>query len=174
MALPPLLSLPLPSLVTLPSLPRTSCNPPPPTRCLQEHNDTLLAVLLATVTKGAAACNEIVDKVGGWVGRRAGVGWEQCWACWWVGGRVGGRRQHVCSQHWPAPPHPQPCCPRHTLIPRRGLLWYAVLQCNLAFDRISLKGGRKGGGGGGGGGGSTIGLGLPMGMLGGMGSAGFL
>jgi hypothetical protein len=50
-----------------------------------------------------------------------------------------------------------------------------VLQCNLAFDRISLKGGRKGGGGGGGGGGgSTIGLGLPMGMLGGIGSAGFL
>ncbi len=32
---------------------------------LQEHNDTLLAILLSTVTKGAAACNEIVDKVGG-------------------------------------------------------------------------------------------------------------
>ena len=40
-------------------------------------------------------------------------------------------------------------------------------QCNLAFDRVSLKGGRKGGGGGGGGMGSTIGLGLPMGLLGG-------
>lgn len=43
-------------------------------------------------------------------------------------------------------------------------------QCNLAFDRVSLKGGRKGGGGGMG---STIGLGLPMGMLGG-GAPGFL
>ncbi|KAL4439478.1 hypothetical protein ABPG77_008807 [Micractinium sp. CCAP 211/92] len=63
-----------------------------------DHNDTLLSILLATVTKGTAACNEVVDK------------------------------------------------------------------CNLAFDRISLKGGRKGGGGGMG---STIGLGLPLGMLGG-------
>ncbi|EFN52982.1 hypothetical protein CHLNCDRAFT_58697 [Chlorella variabilis] len=63
-----------------------------------EHNDTLLAILLAAVTKGTASCNEIVDK------------------------------------------------------------------CNLAFDRVSLKGsGRKGGGMG-----STIGL--PMGMLGGLGS----
>ncbi|PSC73827.1 COP9 signalosome complex subunit 6a [Micractinium conductrix] len=66
-----------------------------------ELNDALLSTLLAAVTKGAAACNEIVDK------------------------------------------------------------------CNLAFDRVSLKGGRKGGGGGGGGMGSTIGLGLPMGLLGG-------
>lgn len=39
-----------------------------------------------------------------------------------------------------------------------------LVQCNLAFDRVSLKGsGRKGGGMG-----STIGL--PMGMLGGLGS----
>ena len=30
----------------------------------QEHNDTLLAILLAAVTKGTASCNEIVDKVG--------------------------------------------------------------------------------------------------------------
>ncbi|KAL4437304.1 hypothetical protein ABPG75_004443 [Micractinium tetrahymenae] len=68
-----------------------------------DHNDTLLSILLATATKGTAACNDIVDK------------------------------------------------------------------CNLAFDRISLKGGRKGGGGGMG---STIGLGLPLGML--SGGPGFL
>ncbi|KAL4855882.1 COP9 signalosome complex subunit 6a [Chlorella vulgaris] len=70
-----------------------------------EHNDTLLAILLSTITKGAAACNEIVDK------------------------------------------------------------------CNMAFDRVSLKGSsRKGGGGGMG---STIGL--PLGMMGGMtGPGGYL
>ena len=46
-------------------------------------------------------------------------------------------------------------------------------QCNLAFDRVTLggKGGRKGGGGGMG---STIGLSLPLGMLGGGGPPGFL
>jgi hypothetical protein len=44
-----------------------------------------------------------------------------------------------------------------------------VPQCNLAFDRTSLKGGgRKGGGGMG----STIGL--PMGIMSGLGSGGFL
>lgn len=52
---------------------------------------------------------------------------------------------------------------------RRPIL---LLQCNLAFDRVTLgKGGRKGGGGGMG---STIGLGLPLGMLGGGGPPGFL
>lgn len=40
---------------------------------LQEHNDTLLAILLSTVTKGAAACNEIVDKVCGGCDLAAGV-----------------------------------------------------------------------------------------------------
>jgi hypothetical protein len=69
----------------------------------QEHNDTLLAILLAALTRGTAACNDVVDK------------------------------------------------------------------CNLAFDRTSLKGGgRKGGGGMG----STIGL--PMGIMSGLGSGGFL
>jgi hypothetical protein len=43
-----------------------------------------------------------------------------------------------------------------------------MLQCNMAFDRVSLKGSsRKGGGGGMG---STIGL--PLGMMGGMGGPG--
>ena len=60
---------------------------------------------------------------------------------------------HRCSPH---------ACPSRCL-PRPP-------QCNLAFDRVSLKGaGRKGGGGMG----TTIGLGLPMAMLGG-GPPGFL
>lgn len=47
---------------------------PNPTPCqMQEHNDTLLTILLAALTKGTAACNEIVDKV------RAGV--DCCWHC---------------------------------------------------------------------------------------------
>ena len=41
------------------STPHRLVSPPPP---LQEHNDTLLTVLLATVTKGTAACSDIVDK----------------------------------------------------------------------------------------------------------------
>lgn len=52
----------------------------PPQQPMQEHNDALLAILLATVTKGTAACNAIVEKVGGgWVRRCAE----------WVGGWVG-------------------------------------------------------------------------------------
>lgn len=54
----------------------------------------------------------------------------------------------------------------HMLLPSAHLP--PTTQCNMAFDRVSLKGGRKGGGGMG----STVGLGLPLGALGGV--AGFL
>jgi hypothetical protein len=43
----------------------------------QEHNDTLLAILLAALTRGTAACNDVVDKVrwrGGVNGREGGGG----------------------------------------------------------------------------------------------------
>ena len=123
-------------------------------------------MLLATVTKGTAACNEIVDKVGGQAGGRVQAGRRvHQWIGRWMA--VLWERQRACSLHWRAPPTPPP---PHPAPP--GAAWVALptLQCNLAFDRVSLKGGRKGGGGGG----STIGLGLPMGMLGGMGGAGFL
>lgn len=68
------------------------------------------------------------------------------------------KRSFVLAQQ-PALPGSAGCSasPPHPIEPHAP-------QCNLAFDRISLKGGRKGGGGGMG---STIGLGLPLGMLGG-------
>lgn len=56
----------------LPARPRADLPPPSPlprravpaVPAVQDHNDTLLSILLATVTKGTAACNEVVDKVG--------------------------------------------------------------------------------------------------------------
>lgn len=159
----------LPDHPVIPLLP-APCSPLGPTSCrhMQEHNDTLLTILLAALTKGTSACNEIVDKVGGrWIAVASGL------ACC-AGRRIvkhfteslrrmplwqAGMQQAMANASpWQdlitSPPPPPPAPP----------------QCNLAFDRVSLKGsGRKGGGGMG----STIGLGLPMSMMGG-GPPGFL
>lgn len=119
-----------------------------PTHLLQEHNDALLAILLATITKGTAACSDIVEKA-----RRGrccflGVGQGEppalgcCWAaCCWAAASPGSaavppRAAHdqlACGRRgaWPWPcrqcAHPRPtacmpppwrCPPLHAAAPR--------------------------------------------------------